>query len=405
MSVPASLAAVAPVLVAVFILIIGNGLVTTLVPLRGVIEGFSPAAIGIIGSAYFFGMLGGTWLAPGIVRYAGHIRAFAALAAVAASAILGFALAVEPILWIALRCIVGFCMGVLYAVIEGWVNAKASDRNRGSMLGLYNVMNFAGSATGQQFLNVASPRSFTLFSASAMFVVLALVPMALTRAEPPPLPAKGRLDIIGLARRSPIAIVGPIFVGLANGSLWSLVPAFMERTGLGTTVVATFMTVLIVGSACSPFPLGRLSDRVDRRWMIVVICGCAVIVEFALLAISTNPAAWLLYPLAFGMGFFVPVLYPLIAAHANDRRNEAGAVHLSSTLLFLYCLGAIIGPTLASFLMARWGDGALFLHNAVVHLLLGLYVIWRIKRKAPPPLDQEVQPLGQPLGQVEPQTT
>jgi MFS family permease len=405
MSVPASIIAVAPVLVAVFILIIGNGLVTTLVPLRGVIEGFSPATIGIIGSAYFVGMLGGTWLAPGIVRYAGHIRAFAALAAVAASAILGFALAVEPILWVALRCIVGFCLGVLYAVIEGWVNAKATDRNRGSMLGLYNVMNFAGSATGQQFLNIASPRSFTLFSASAMFVVLALVPMALTRAEPPPLPAKGRLDIVGLARRSPIAVVGAVFVGLANGSLWSLVPAFMEHTGLGTTVVATFMTVLIVGSAGSPFPLGRLSDRVDRRWMIAVICGCAVLVELALLAVAANPVAWLLYPLAFAMGFFVPVLYPLIAAHANDRRNETGAVHLSSTLLFLYCLGAIIGPTLASFLMARLGDGALFLHNAVVHLLLGLYVIWRIKRKAPPPLAQEMQPLGQPLGQIEPQTT
>jgi MFS family permease len=403
--VPASIAAVAPVLVAVFILIVGNGLATTLVPLRGVIEGFSPAAIGMIGSAYFVGMLGGTWLAPGIVRYAGHIRAFAALAAIAASAMLGFALAVEPIVWTVLRCIVGFCLGVLYGVVEGWINAKASDRNRGGMLGLYNFMNFAGSATGQQFLNIASPRSFTLFSASAMFVVLALVPMALTRTEPPPLPAKGRLDILGLARRSPIAVVGAIFVGLANGSLWSLVPAFMERTGLGTTVVATFMTVLIVGSAASPFPLGRLSDRLDRRWMIAVISGCAVVVELGLLAVSYHPSAWPLYALAFCMGFCVPVLYPLIAAHANDRRNEDGAVHMSSTLLFLYCLGAIAGPAISSFLMALLGDGALFLHNAVVHLLLGLYVIWRIQRKAPPPVDQDVQPLGQPLGQIEPQTT
>ncbi|MBS7702608.1 MFS transporter [Chelatococcus asaccharovorans] len=403
--VPASLASVAPVLVAVFILVVGNGLATTLVPLRGVMENFSPAEIGAIGSAYFVGMLGGTWLAPGIVRRAGHIRAFAALAAIAASAVLGFAIIVEPAMWMALRCIIGFCFGGLYAIVEGWVNAKATDRNRGSMLGLYNVMNFGGSATGQQFLNIAPAQSFTLFSVSAMSIVLALVPMALTRAEPPPLPVKARLDILGLARRSPIAVMGVICVGLANGSLWSLVPAVIERTGLGTTVLATFMTILILGSAASPVPLGRLSDRMDRRWMIAVICACAVAVEIALVFVSLNPSVWMLYGLALGMGFFVPVIYPLIAAHANDRNIEGGAMHMSSTLLFLYCLGAIVGPTLASFLMARFGDGALFMHNAVVHFVLGLYVLWRISRKAPPRLDAEVQPLGQPLGEVEPQTT
>lgn len=160
---PTVLVALSPVLLAVFILIAGNGLLTTLVPLRGVLEGFSPTEVGVIGSVYFGGMLAGTWVTPAIVRRAGHIRAFAAFAAIAAVACLGFAIFISPPVWMVLRGLVGFCFAGLYAIVEAWINAKATDRNRGRMLGLYNIVNYAGSAAGQQLLRLDSPRSFTLF--------------------------------------------------------------------------------------------------------------------------------------------------------------------------------------------------------------------------------------------------
>ncbi|MDJ1159836.1 MFS transporter [Chelatococcus sp. SYSU_G07232] len=385
---PAPLLAVVPVLVAVFILIAGNGLLTTLVPLRGTQEGFSPTDIGAIGSVYFSGMLIGTWVTPAIVRRAGHIRAFSALAAVAAVACLGFAIFVSPVVWMVLRGLIGFCFAGLYAIVEAWINAKADDGNRGRMLGLYNIVNFSGSASGQQLLRLDSPRSFTLFSGAAAFLMFALVPLAMTRAEAPPLPAKGRLDILGLFRTSPIGAVGILLVGFANGAFWSLAPAYVERMSLGATVVASFMTAMIVGSATGPYPIGRLSDVVDRRIVIMTVSALAMAVEIALVVAGKGPPT-LLYGLAFALGLFTSVVYPLISAHANDRQAQEGAVHLSSTLLFLYCIGAVVGPSLASFLMTSFGDRMLFVHNAAIHAVLAGFVLWRMFERAAPDLRLE----------------
>ncbi|MCP8940053.1 MFS transporter [Alsobacter sp. SYSU M60028] len=379
---PAVFLAVTPLLAAVFILIAGNGIVSTLVPMRAALEGFNQAQIGYIGSAYFTGMLAGTWMAPSIVRRAGHIRAFSAYAAVAAVAALGFAAFVSPWLWVAYRAVFGFCFAGLYAIAEGWVSAKASDSNRGRMLAVYNIVHFCGSATGQQILRLADPRSFTLFSAGASFLVMALVPMAMTRAEPPPLPPKGRLELAGLWRASPIAFVGMALVGWANGAFWSLVPAYVENLQMGAGTVSSYMTAVILGSATGPYPLGRLSDRVDRRWVIAAVAIAAGIVELGLAAVG-QPQAAVLYLFGFLTGLFLPSVYPLIVAHAVDRMGSAKAVAISSTLLFVYCCGGIIGPVAASELMARGGQVMLFVHNGVAHVLMAAFVAWRIVRRAP----------------------
>jgi MFS family permease len=379
-SVPNIYVAIVPVFVAVFILIAGNGMITTIVPLRATLEGFSQSQIGIIGSVYFVGMLAGSWSAPAIVRRAGHIRAFAAYAAVAAVATLGLAILVSPFIWPILRGVIGFSFAGLYAIVEGWVSVKAGSTYRGRALALYNVVHFAGSAVGQQVLRLAEPRSFTLFSGAASFLMLSLVPMALTRAEPPPLPPKGRLEIAGLLRATPIAAIGILLVGWANGTFWSLVPAYVERLGMGAGVVASFMTAVIIGSATGPYPLGRLSDLMDRRWVIAGAAGAAAVVETALVIVGT-PAPIVLYVFGFLLGLTTPVIYPLITAHAVDRMGADKAVTISSTLLFLYCIGGIIGPVFASALMTRLGDTMLFVHNAVVHTVLMVFVIWRIVKR------------------------
>ena len=390
--------ALLPVLATLFILIAGNGIITTLTPLRANLEGFSQTQIGFIGSAFFAGMLAGTFLAPGIVRRAGHIRAFAAYAAIAAVAVLAMATIVSPWLWAPMRAVMGFAFAGLFAILESWITSKADSSNRGRMLAVYNMVHFSGSATGQQALRFADPKDFQLFSASAMFMMLSLVPMAMTRAEPPPLPPKGRLEIASMARMAPVAAFGIGMVGWANGTFWSLVPAFVERLDFGVGTVASFMTAAILGSATGPYPLGRLSDRGDRRIVIAGTAAAAAVIEAAIV-VSGTPSAAMLFAFGFALGLTNPVLYPLLTAHAVDRMGSEKAVAISSTLLFLYCIGAIAGPMIASTLMTRWGDPMLFVHNAAVHALMAAFVVWRIVVRAPavqsPPTDEaEKRPPG-----------
>ena len=374
--------AVLPVLVAVFIMIVGNGLLNTLIPYRATVEGFSPGVVGMIGSAYFVGMLAGTWSAPAIVRRVGHIRAFAAYSAVVSVAVLAFPLAVSPLPWVVLRGLVGFCFAGLYGIVEGWISAKAGASHRGRMLGIYNMANFAGSMAGQQTLRLFEPKSFALFSAAASFLTLALVPMAMTRAEPPAIPAKGKLVIRELLNASVISVATSVLLGLANGTFWSIIPAYVQRLALGPGTVASFMTAAIFGSALIPWPVGRLSDRFDRRLVIGVLSAAIMLVEIALWLIA-KPSPLLLYTLGFFAGAFITAIYPVAVSLSVDRLGPEKAVPVSATTLFLYCIGAIIGPSFVASLMTHYGDRVLFAHNALAHLAMIAFVVWGMWREGP----------------------
>jgi len=377
--------ALLPVFVAVFVMIAGNGLLTTLVPMRAVVEGFDPTEIGLIGSAYFFGMLAGTWTTPAVIRHAGYIRAFAAYAAIVSIAALGFAVAVDPYAWMVFRALIGFCFAGLYAAVESWITMKAGPERRGRALGIYNIVHFSGSASGQQILRVFEAKSFALFSAGAGLMMLSLLPMAMTKAEPPPLPPKGRLMIGPILRATPIGVFGIALIGLANGTFWSLAPAYVERMNLGPGAVASFMTAMILGSALGPYPVGRISDRVDRRGVLAVGSFFVALIEIGMVFTGTQ-FPYLVYVLGFLIGTIAPGLYPIVTAHVMDRMGSERAVSISSTLLFLYCVGAIAGPVLAAALMTRFGDDMLFVHNAAVHLVLAAFVAWRMtvqERSAP----------------------
>lgn len=368
-----------PVFTSVFFLIVGNGLLTTLVPLRAAIEHFSAPQIGLIGASYFAGMLAGTWLAPLIVRRIGHVRAFAAYAALVAIAAISFALTDQLWLWMVLRAANGFALGGLYGIVESWIIARAGPTQRGRGLGLYNIIYFSGSALGQQFLRLYDPRGFQLFSLAAISLLTALLPLAVTRSDPPPLPARGRLIFAQIQRMTPIGLVCIGLVGVVNGSFWSLAPAYIEHLGMGTQTVATFMTIFIIGCACGPYPLGRMSDLLDRRIVIAAVSFISILVEIGLASLGTTHVE-LLYVLGYLMGIVLPSLYPLTVAHVMDKFTGEDAVLVSSTLLFCYCIGAVLGPVLASYLMQTFGDWALFLHNGVVHLVIGLFVSWHVIR-------------------------
>jgi MFS family permease len=378
-------------------LIAGNGLINTLVPLRGKLEGFPDLAIGLLGSAYFAGMLAGTLAAPGLISRAGYIRAFSAFVSVAVLITLIYPAVVHPAVWVGLRYCIGFVFSGFYAVIEAWLSDKSDNSNRGRVYAIYQVVSYGATAGGQGILAFVDPHSPTLFSITAGFFALAMLPMAFTKAEPPPRPRTISLRLRWLTRTAPVAAVSVFCIGCANGAFWALAPVYGLSLGFGSAGVASFITAVILGTAVALYPVGRLSDRVDRRIVLTVSAAMGAVAEVMLALGSTLPFG-VVCGLGVAVGATTMVLYTLAVSHANDRAGPEHAVSVSSGLLFLYCLGAILAPVLASTLMARYGAQALFLQNAVTHAALAIFAIGRVgvRQRADP---ARMEPR---LGQTEP---
>ena len=365
---------------AVFILIFGNGLSNTLIPLSATAASFPSLSIGLIGSAYFGGMLVGCVAAPRIIARAGHIRAFAAFVAVATVTALMHPIFVDPAAWAAIRAVTGFCFAGLYAAIESWMHDKADNVVRGRVLALYQIINYCGSAGGQQairFIDAASPVPFSIVACA---LALSVLPLAYTRSDPPESPRTPRLRLAWLFRISPVGVAGALISGVANGTFFSLAPVFAERSGLGAGGVASFMTATIVGAALAQWPVGKLADRHDRRYIMLVAIAFAVAAQVAIV-IYAHSDPWVLIGLAALVGAAALVLYPLSSSHAQDLGGRENAVEVSSGLLLAYTIGAIVGPTSAAWLMGRFGPPALFIHNAAFHVAFVVFIIWRLWRR------------------------
>ena len=274
MTIHPAYAQVAALLTAVTILTTGNGLLQTLVPLSAAVEGFPQLLLGMIGSGYFVGMFVGCIACPRIVAHAGHIRAFAAFVAGATVSTLTLPIFVDPIAWIAIRALTGFCFAGLYATAESWMHDKAENVMRGQLIAVYQIVQQLGQICGQQAIRLASPTAFVLFSLAAGGIALSVLPLTFTRADPPNPPPVPRLRMVWLYRISPVAVIGILAAGAANGTLWSLLPVFVKLRGFDTGAVATVLTCVILGSALVQWPVGRLADRGDRR--IILVIGLAL---------------------------------------------------------------------------------------------------------------------------------
>ena len=375
-------AQVSALLAAVFILIAGNGLSNTLIPLSATAANFSELSIGLIGSAYFGGMLVGCLATPRIIARAGHIRAFAAFVAIATVATIAHPIFVEPFSWAAIRAVTGFCFAGLYATIESWMHDKADNVVRGRIIALYQMMNYAGSALGQQAIRFISPSSFVSFSIVAAALSLSVLPLTYTRSDPPEPPPVPRLRLAWLFRISPVGVAGALVSGAANGTFWSLAPVFADRSGLSAGGVASFMTAAILGAALVQWPAGRLADHRDRRHIMLAAITIAVAAQLALVWFARSEPI-VLIGLAAAVGASALVLYPLASSHAQDLGGRENAVEVSTGLLLAYTIGAIIGPTTAAWLMSLYGPQALFIHNAAIHIAFVIFVIWRLWQRPP----------------------
>src|SRR5262245_26810441 len=379
-----SLRPLIPLLIAAGILLRGNGMQGTLIALRGAQEGFPPALIGLMGTAYFGGFLLGCIFITRIMKSVGHIRASSALAAIAASGTLTLVLLIDPLMWSAVRFATGFCFAGLFTVMESWLNSGVSNQDRARVLALYRIIDI-GSVTGAQFMiPVFGADGFTIFAIMSIMITLSLVPVSLCDRSNPTPPADVRLDLRKVWRISPLASIGCVAVGVTNSAFRTLSPVYAEQIGMSVTDVVTFVTVGIVGGAIIQYPLGYLSDLWDRRTVLLLTTGCALIAALALVFLAgSDPFANFL--IVFIFGCFAMPLFSLSAAHANDRAGKGEFVLVNAALMLFYSFGAIGGPLVASWFMQRLGPQSLFSFVAAVYAVFILITLYRMRARGSVP--------------------
>lgn len=378
----------------------GNGLQGSLLGLRASLEGFDTSVLGIVMSGYFVGFLAGSLYAPRVVSKVGHIRVFAALASLASVSILIHSVFIDPWVWGTMRIVTGFCYAGLYIVAESWMNDMSDNANRGKVLSVYMVVQMGALAGGQYLLGVANPSGATLFMLIAVLVSLAVLPLCLSASRTPDFSAPEAMGFRELFRLSPLGSAGMVLSGVANGALFGFGAIYAQQAGLTVTEISTFMAALFVGGMLLQWPIGRMSDLIDRRRVIMVVTFAAALVAAAAAALPPLPGLsfqpsgeermiWpLLAAAALFGGLSIPH-YSLFTAHVNDRVPIRKMVAASSALVFLNGVGAIFGPNLAALCMGYFGPPGFFITLAGVHLAIGLMTGLRmLRRSAPKPVDQ-----------------
>ncbi len=366
-------------LTGVVLLLLGSGLLNTLLAIRGGMAGFDNQTMGLIMSGYFVGFFAGTFITLPIVRRIGHIRTFAIAAAIASVSVSLHPMFESPWVWAALRVLTGMSLVVLYTVIEGWLNAQTPAEQRGQVFAIYMAINLAALAVAQQLLKLGDVGSFMLFSLSAMLVTVSLVPVAWTRRTPPSVPAVQRMKIRTLWQTAPVAVAGAILSGLAMGAFWGMGAVFASSIGLDTAGVAAFVTAAIIGGAILQYPIGRFSDSIDRRRVLAMVAVVASVVALLLYpAALINP--WALFAVIAVYGGLAFTVYPISIAHLIDHLDSDNVLAGGSGLLLLHGIGAAIGPAFSGQLMELLGPQALTTYFAVMQVALASFAAWQMHR-------------------------
>jgi MFS family permease len=385
-----ALAPVATLLIGVSILLTGQGLQGTLLPVRATIEQFSTISIGVMAAMYFLGFTLGCLRGGELVRRVGHVRVFAAMTALASAIPLLHGLLLNSWGWGVLRMITGYCFAVLYVVIESWLNETASNENRGAVFSAYTVITLTVMAAGQMMLLLQDPAELYLFAVASVLVSLAAVPVALSVSPSPQLPVTAQIDLPRLYRISPAGTLGCLATGLANGSFWGLAPVFASQASGDVTLAAWFMTASVLGGALMQWPLGHLSDKLGRRKMQSAAALSAAVVAALIVAYTPDAGATTIVLLGAAWGAFAFPLYAISVAHTNDHADTSEYVMVSGGLLLMYGIGAIVGPFLASAVMTRAGPSGLYVFTAGIHVALLLYTLQRMLRRGGVPAADHV---------------
>ncbi|HEX3653585.1 MAG TPA: MFS transporter [Rhizomicrobium sp.] len=383
---------VGAILLSTLIFLTGQGLTGTLLPVRGHLAHFSDFAIGLIGSAYYVGFIAGCYAGPRLLARVGHSRTFAAAAGLAAAVTLMMSLAVNETAWFLLRGFFGFAAANVYMVIESWLNDRATNATRGRIFAAYLLVNFTGLIVGQWTFIAGRPLSQTLFILSAIFYALCLIPLGLTRTPQPHAVEVPALRPIRMFKISPVGVAGCIAVGFANAACWTFLPVYAHDQHLTRGLLSGFMSAFTLGGALIQLPVGRLSDRMDRRVIIAGASLCAAALGVAMWYFGgRSQTATLMLVALFGMAA-LPI-YGLSVAHANDKLPREMFVEASATLLLINAAASVAGPVIAASVTDRFGMPTLFLYTAAVHIGLAIFAFARIRTTASPPHGERYAPM------------
>lgn len=369
-------------------LLLGHGLLLTLLPISASEAGFSDTQVALTGSAYFLGFVSGCLATPHILKRVGHIRSFAVLATSYSVVILIFPLLPEFYSWMLLRFIIGIVISGLYMIIESWLNGNANAQNRGSILSIYTTLNLIMVMCGQQLFNLgATVEDIMLFSLAAILISIAIIPVSLTRSAAPAVVHNVKLNMFKVWQHSHIALIGAVVAGLVTGAFWSLGPIYAKDNGFDSSQVGLFLSATVLGGACFQLPLGRISDKFDRRsvLMYAALVGSAVSLSFVYLPdFITTFAGWPAFISAFFWGGTCMTLYAICLAHANDNATSDDFVEISSAMLITLGLSSAIGAPLASLAMGLMGVNGLYAFTSGSLIIFFIIVLFRRRSHIPP---------------------
>ncbi len=373
-------------LLGMLLLMAGNGLQGTLLGIRGDLEGFSPATMSYVMSGYFLGFLGGSKMAPMMIRRVGHVRVFAALGSLASAVFILFPVMPDPVLWTLMRILVGFCFSGVYVVAESWLNDAATNETRGQALSAYVIVQMAGILFAQVMLNFADVGGYTLFVAMSVMVSLSFMPILLSISPAPVFHASKPMSIAELYRISPLGTVGIFLLGAIIATLFGMAPVYGTAKGLSVAEISILVGMIYLGALLLQYPVGWLSDRMDRRHLIIYItvigaAGIGVAMPFL-----SHPGV--VYALTFFAGGFASPLYSLFIAYTNDYLEPDDMASASGALIFLNGVGAAGAPVLAGLAMARFGADSFFAIIAALFAGIAAYALYRMTQREATPVGE-----------------
>jgi MFS family permease len=378
------------------LLMLGNGLQASLLGLRAAQEGFGSALTGVVMAGFFIGFLVGSSWTPSAVRRVGHVRVFAALASLASISILVHGVFVDPFIWGALRFVTGVCIAGIFVVSESWLNDRATNETRGQMLSFYFLTSFAGQGGGQLLLNIADPGRTDLFILVSVLISLAVVPILLS-ASPAPTPAGPRtVALRRLYSVSPLGVVGSFAAGGTSGTILGMGAVYAREIGFTVGEISLFMSAVIFGGAILQWPIGKVSDAVDRRTVVTVATFAACALAVVAVQAASGSLAWFLALVGLFGGLSLS-LYSLTLANTNDYLEPTEMVGASGGLVLIFGAGSILGPLIAGLTIGSMGPSGFFWWLAFVHALVGVFALWRMTRREGMPREEKGPYIATPV--------
>ena len=371
-----------PLLLGVMLLMVGNGVQGSLLGIRGALEGFSTFELSIVMSAYFLGFLGGSRMAPEMIRRVGHVRVFSALGSMISAVLVLYPLMLDWQAWAVMRVLIGFCFSGIYVTAESWLNNTASNETRGQALSAYMIVQMLGIIASQGLLAMGDPSGFGLFIIPSVLVSLAFMPILLADTPAPTFATIKRMSFAQLFRTSPLGCAGMLLTGGVFAAMFGMASVYGAMSAMTIGQIAIFVAAMYVGGLVLQYPVGWLSDRADRRVLILWMSTAGAVVMAVAAAIPLPFALEVL--VAALLGGIINPLYSLLIAHTNDYLSKEDMPGASAGLIFLNGFGAIFGPLLAGWLMSAIGPKGYFLIIGGFFAALAGYAAYRMTKRVAP---------------------